>query len=52
MKEEDRADVLTRINGQEWPVPIPKDANLDLIWIEMLNMGTEYVWLDMLCLRH
>ncbi|KAG7451706.1 uncharacterized protein BT62DRAFT_999382 [Guyanagaster necrorhizus] len=35
----------------EMPVPIPKDANLNLIRIEMLNLGAEYVWLDVLCLR-
>ncbi|KAK0430036.1 hypothetical protein EV421DRAFT_1913491 [Armillaria borealis] len=51
MEEKDREDVLTPINGHEWPVPIPKDANLDLIRIEMLNIGAEYAWLDVLCLR-
>ncbi|KAK0209864.1 hypothetical protein IW262DRAFT_1281166, partial [Armillaria fumosa] len=51
MDEHDRMDVLTPINGHEWPVPIPKDANLDLIHIEMLNMGAEYAWQDVLCLR-
>ncbi len=49
--ENDRVDVWTSINGRKWPVPIPKDANLDLIRIEMLNKGLEYVWLDVLCLR-
>ncbi len=44
-------DVRTPINGKEWPVPIPKDADLNLIRIEMLNLGAEYVWLDVLCLR-
>ncbi|KAK0191026.1 hypothetical protein F5146DRAFT_1046806 [Armillaria mellea] len=39
--EKDRADVSTPINGYEWPVPIPKDANLNLIRIEMLNLGAE-----------
>ncbi len=38
MEETDRDDVLTPINGREWPTPIPKDANLDLIRIEMLNI--------------
>ncbi|KAK0460062.1 uncharacterized protein EV420DRAFT_1747038 [Desarmillaria tabescens] len=51
MEEKDRADVLTPINGHEWPVPIPKDADLGRIRIEMLNLGAEYVWLDVLCLR-
>ncbi len=32
-------------------MPIPKDADLNLIRIEMLNLGAEYVWLDVLCLR-
>ncbi|KAK0506544.1 hypothetical protein EDD18DRAFT_1037902, partial [Armillaria luteobubalina] len=49
--EVDRVDVRTPINGHEWPVPIPKGANLNLIRIEMLNLGVEYVWLDVLCLR-
>ncbi len=49
--EVDRVDVWTPINGYEWPVPIPKGANLDLIRIEMLNLGVQYTWLDVLCLR-
>ncbi len=51
MEERERTDVWTHINAYEWPVPIPKDANLDLIRIELLNLGAEYVWLDVLCLR-
>ncbi|KAK0487063.1 hypothetical protein IW261DRAFT_587283 [Armillaria novae-zelandiae] len=49
--EKDRTAVWTPINRYEWPVPIPKDADLNLIRIEMLNLGLEYVWLDVLCLR-
>ncbi len=49
--EKDVTRVMTPINGYEWPVPIPKDADLDLIRIEMPNLGAEYVWLDVLCLR-
>ncbi|PBL00150.1 hypothetical protein ARMGADRAFT_901860, partial [Armillaria gallica] len=51
MDERDRAVVLTPINGYEWPVPIPNDVHLNLIRIEMLNLGLEYAWLDVLCLR-
>ncbi|KAK0473038.1 hypothetical protein IW261DRAFT_1659666 [Armillaria novae-zelandiae] len=51
MDKKDRAAVWTPINGYEWPVPLPKDANLNLIRIEMLNLGLEYAWLDVLCLR-
>ncbi len=32
-------------------MPIPKDTSLDLIRIEMLNLGAEYVWLEVLPLR-
>ncbi|KAK0242181.1 hypothetical protein EDD85DRAFT_932913 [Armillaria nabsnona] len=49
--EKDRMDVKTPINGKEWPVPIPKDTNLNLIRIEMLRLGLTYAWLDVLCLR-
>ncbi|KAK0479159.1 hypothetical protein IW261DRAFT_1593739 [Armillaria novae-zelandiae] len=49
--ENDRVNVMTPINGQEWPTPMPKDTNLDLIRIEMLNLGAQYAWLDVLCLR-
>ncbi len=53
----DRMNMMTPINGYEWPVPMPKDANLDLIRIETLNLqnrtytATGYAWLDVLCLR-
>ncbi|KAK0231836.1 hypothetical protein EDD85DRAFT_939481 [Armillaria nabsnona] len=49
--ERDRIDVWTPINGSKWPVPIPNDTELDLIRIEMLNLGAEYTWPDVLCLR-
>ncbi|KAK0229236.1 hypothetical protein EDD85DRAFT_957633 [Armillaria nabsnona] len=51
MDAKDRINIQTLINGHEWPVPIPKDANLNLIRIEMLNLGVECTWLDVLCLR-
>ncbi|KAK0490462.1 hypothetical protein IW261DRAFT_14449 [Armillaria novae-zelandiae] len=51
VSDTEHINVWTPINGFEWPVPIPKDVNLDLIRIEMLNLGAEYVWLDVLCLR-
>ncbi|KAK0458769.1 uncharacterized protein EV420DRAFT_1308273 [Desarmillaria tabescens] len=51
MDEKDHVDEWTPINGYEWPAPIPKDTNLNLVRIEMLNLGLEYTWLDVLCLR-
>ncbi|KIP07157.1 hypothetical protein PHLGIDRAFT_127798 [Phlebiopsis gigantea 11061_1 CR5-6] len=47
----ERHDVLTSENGKQWPVPLPKGVNLEQIRIELLNMGAEYVFLDVLCLR-
>lgn len=47
----ERQDVWTSINGCEWPVPIPVNTTLDHVRIELLNMGAEYVFLDVLCLR-
>ena len=49
--DNERQDVWTSINGHEWPVPIPVDTSLDHIRIELLNLGAEYVFLDVLCLR-
>ncbi|KAK0458763.1 uncharacterized protein EV420DRAFT_1308266 [Desarmillaria tabescens] len=63
MDETDRVNVSTPTNGYEWPVPMPKDASLNLVRIEMLNIEVEddseveddleleYAWLDILCLR-
>ncbi|KAK0458772.1 uncharacterized protein EV420DRAFT_1308276 [Desarmillaria tabescens] len=51
MDETHRVNMSTPINGCEWPVPMPKDASLNLVRIEMLNLRAEYVWLDVLCLR-
>ncbi|KAK0499238.1 hypothetical protein EDD18DRAFT_1103658 [Armillaria luteobubalina] len=53
MGGQDRVHVyaMTPINGYEWPVPVPKDANLDHIHIEMLNNRVEHAWLDVLCLQ-
>ncbi|GJF00582.1 hypothetical protein PsYK624_168750 [Phanerochaete sordida] len=49
--ERDRHDVWTRINSEEWPVPLPRTTSLSHIRVELLNMGAQYVWLDVLCLR-
>lgn len=47
----ERVEVWTKINGEQWPVPLPHDITLDHVRIELLNMGAKYVWLDVLCLR-
>ncbi|KLO14814.1 hypothetical protein SCHPADRAFT_293610 [Schizopora paradoxa] len=48
---DDMVKVDTPINGHEWLVPVPKGIKLEVIRTELLNMGAEYVWLDVLCLR-
>lgn len=49
--EQERDGVWTAINGRQWPVPIPRSTSLGHVRIELLNLGAEYVWLDVLCLR-
>ncbi len=51
VNEKDHVDAKTPINRYEWPVPMLKDGNRDLIRIEMLNHRAEYAWLDILCLQ-
>ncbi|GJE99067.1 hypothetical protein PsYK624_153080 [Phanerochaete sordida] len=46
-----RTLVSTPINGGAWPVPIPRTTTLENVRVELLNLGAEYVWLDVLCLR-
>ncbi|KLO08112.1 hypothetical protein SCHPADRAFT_620305 [Schizopora paradoxa] len=41
----------TPVNGHNWPVPFPAGVSLEAVRNEMLNLGEEYVWLDVLCLR-
>ena len=51
VKDKERCKVTTNINGRQWPAQIPKGTTLDHIRIELLNLGAEYVFLDVLCLR-
>ena len=47
----DRVPIKTSINGQQWPVPIPKGVNLERVRAEVRSYGVSYCWLDLLCLR-
>ena len=51
MELELRHNVDTPINGYKWPVPIPIDTTLERVRVELLNLGAEYIWVDVLCLR-
>ena len=43
--------VWTAINQHQWPIPLPKDISLDYLRSELLTLGAEYVWIDVVCLR-
>lgn len=51
VSKEEQQSVWTAVNGRRWPVPLPQGVDLDQVRIELLNLGAEYVWLDVLCLR-
>ncbi|KAK0434506.1 hypothetical protein EV421DRAFT_1340250 [Armillaria borealis] len=49
--EAERISVWTAINGYAWPVPLPRGVDLRLLRIELLELGAEFAWVDVLCLR-
>lgn len=59
LEDDKQKQVLTPINGSEWPVPIPSTTSLERIRTELLHQTTRkmrhkhlhYVWVDVLCLR-
>ncbi|KAJ7627276.1 hypothetical protein FB45DRAFT_1060025 [Roridomyces roridus] len=51
MEPSRRQNIQTAINSFEWPVPIPNDITLERVRVEILNLGLQYAWLDVLCLR-
>ena len=47
----DMSAVLTSINQHQWPVPLPQSITLGYLRSELLTLGAEYIWLDVICLR-
>ena len=47
----DMSTVWTAINQYQWPVPLPKGLTLDYLRSELLALGAQYVWIDVICLR-
>lgn len=43
--------VLSAVNEREWPVPLPPGVTLEAVREELLGMGSEYCWLDVVCAR-
>ncbi|KAF8441155.1 ankyrin repeat-containing domain protein [Terfezia claveryi] len=48
---DDMEAVDTPINCHQWPVPLPRTVSLKGVRNALLELGAEYVWLDVLCLR-
>lgn len=47
----DMQALWTPVNKYEWPVPLPAGVALEDIRKDLLKLGAEYVWIDVLCLR-
>ena len=39
------------VNIHEWPIPLSPGVTLEAVRNELLNLGAQYVWLDVVCLR-
>ena len=48
---EDMSPVDSPVNAHEWPIPLPHGVTLEAVRNELLNLGAQYVWLDVVCLR-
>ena len=48
---DDMKAVVSDINQSQWEVPLPNGINLDLVRNQLLDLGAQYAWLDVLCLR-
>ena len=46
-----RKTVHSPINRNSWGIPMPARANLNELRNELLTVGAEYIWLDVLCMR-
>ena len=47
----DMSPIRTAVNHYQWPVPLPNAISLDALRSELLTLGAEYVWIDVVCLR-
>lgn len=47
----DLKPIDTPVNQHEWPVPLPANVKLEDVREELLRLGAEYCWLDIVCTR-
>ena len=47
----DMKGILTPVNREEWPVPLPTGVTLEKLREQLWEQGARYCWLDVLCLR-
>ncbi|KAF8427762.1 hypothetical protein EV426DRAFT_571779 [Tirmania nivea] len=47
----ERKYVLTGVNCRTWPIPMPRDVEIEDIRQELLPRNIRFAWLDILCLR-
>lgn len=48
---EDMSPVWTAVNQYQWPVPLPRRVSLEYLRAELLSLGAEYIWIDVICLQ-
>ena len=48
---DDMSPVDSPVNAHEWLIPLPRGVTLEAVRNELLNLGAQYVWLDVVCLR-
>ena len=48
---EDMSPMDSPVNAHEWPIPLPHGVTLEVVHNELLNLGAQYVWLNVVCLR-
>ena len=47
----DMPPVSTAVNQHQWLIPLPENIGLDDVRSELLTLGAEYIWLDVVCIR-
>jgi len=48
---DDMTPAVSDINQRQWEILLPKGISLDLVRNQLLGLGAQYAWLDVLCLR-